>query len=94
MGGFDAHEAKYYTWPNKLRADARLIRAMIRQRKAIDIIQCHTIEGVGIALAFNALALSRAPICMDVHGPVVAGLVHYRQIPAWRPAVAAVNGLE
>jgi glycosyltransferase involved in cell wall biosynthesis len=94
VGGFDSQKAKYYTWSNKLRADARLIRAMIRQRKAIDLIHCHTIEGLGIALAFKALTLSRAPICMDVHGPVVAELVHYRLIPSWRPIVAAVNGLE
>ncbi len=94
VGGFDAQKAKYYTWPNKLRADTRLMRAMIRQPKTIDIIHCHTIEGLGIALAFKALTLSRAPICMDVHGPVVAELVHYRLIPAWRPVVAAVNGLE
>jgi hypothetical protein len=60
VGGFDSQKAKYYTWSNKLRADARLIRAMIRQRKAIDLIHCHTIEGLGIALAFKALTLSRA----------------------------------
>jgi len=94
VGGFDSEKSQYYSWSNKLRADARVIREMIRQRKAIDLIHCHTIEGLGIALAFKALTLSRAPICMDVHGPVVPELVHYRLIPDWRPVVAAVEALE
>src|SRR5512143_166642 len=67
---------------------------MIGQRRAIDVIHCHTIEGLGIALAFKALTFSRAPICMDVHGPVVPELVHYHLIPNWRPVVAAVEMLE
>ena len=94
VGGFDAEKTRYYTWSNKLRADARLIRLMIQQRREIDIIHCHTIEGLGLALAFKALTLSRAPICMDVHGPVVPELVHYHLIPDWRPVIAAVEALE
>jgi glycosyltransferase involved in cell wall biosynthesis len=94
VGGFDAEKSKYYSWTNKLRADALVIREMIRQRKAIDLIHCHTIEGLGIALAFKALTFSAAPICMDVHGPVVPELVHYHLIPDWRPVISAVEALE
>ena len=94
VAGFEAGGAKYYAWSNKLRVDARLIRQMVGQRRSIDVIHCHTIEGLGIALAFKALTFSRAPICMDVHGPVVPELVHYRMIPNWRPVVAAVETLE
>jgi len=94
VGGFDPDKARYYTWSNKLNADARLIRELVKQRGEIDLIHCHTIEGLGIALAFKALTLSRAPICMDVHGPVVAELVHYHLIPNWRPVIALVEALE
>ena len=93
-GGFVASGEKYYSWPNKLRADVSLIRKMIRQRGSIGVIHCHTIEGLGIALAFKAMTLSKAPICMDVHGPVVEELVHYKMIPSWKPVIRAVGMLE
>jgi glycosyltransferase involved in cell wall biosynthesis len=94
VGGFDADKRSYYSWPNKLRADARLIAALRRQRDHIDLVHCHTIEGLGIALGFKWSTGSHAPICIDVHGPIVPELVHYRMIPDWRWVVAGVAGLE
>ncbi len=88
VGGFDADKARYYSWSNKLLSDAKLVRALCKERRAIDIIHCHTIEGLGIALAFKLVTRSRVPVCVDVHGPIVDELVHYRFItPNWRPLV-------
>jgi glycosyltransferase involved in cell wall biosynthesis len=92
--GFNADKAQYYSWMNKSAADAKLIRELLRFRKEIDVVHCHTIEGLGIALSFKWLAFSRAPICMDVHGPIVAELLHYKLIPNWRPVVGSVAALE
>lgn len=92
--GFDATKARYYAWRNKLAADARLVRLMLAERRRIDLIHCHTIEGLAIAQAFKLLGGSRAPICMDVHGPVVPELVHYRLIPGWPPVVALARWVE
>jgi glycosyltransferase involved in cell wall biosynthesis len=94
VAGFDASKARYYSWRNKLVADFSLIGAMWRRRRAIDIVHCHTIEGLGVALAFKLLTLSRAPICADLHGPIVEELVHYRLIPSWRPILALAAWLE
>lgn len=94
VAGFDADKRKYYSWSGKLRADVGIVRRLIAQRRSIDVIHCHTIEGLGIALAFKACTFSSAPICMDVHGPVVPELVHYGLIPDWRPVLAIVTALE
>jgi glycosyltransferase involved in cell wall biosynthesis len=92
--GFDATGTRYYAWGNKLAADVKLIRLMRAQRRRIDLIHCHTIEGLAVALAFKRLAASRAPVCIDIHGPVVPELVHYRLIPDWRPVVALAGWAE
>lgn len=94
VGGFDRDKTRYYSWGNKIAADGKLIRELMRHQKEFDLIHCHTIEGLGISQAFKLLTHSRVPVCMDVHGPIVAELVHYGLIPDWRPAVAAVAGLE
>jgi glycosyltransferase involved in cell wall biosynthesis len=94
VGGFDAEKSRYYSWSNKIPADLKLIGELIRARHSIDVIHCHTVEGLGIALAFKALTLSSVPVCVDVHGPIVEELVHYRMMPRWRPVVAAATGLE
>jgi glycosyltransferase involved in cell wall biosynthesis len=94
VGGFDADKAHYYSWGNKLAADRKLIAELRRHRDEFDLIHCHTIEGLAIAQAFKLLTRSKAPICIDIHGPIVAELVHYRLIPGWRPVVAAVARLE
>lgn len=92
--GFDADKSRYYSWLNKLAPDIKLLCNLIRHRTQIDLIHCHSIEGLGIALAFKVLTLSRVPVCIDVHGPIVEELVHYRLIPNWRPIVASVQVLE
>ena len=94
VGGVDSNKATYYSWGNKLAADRKLIQALMRHRHEFDLIHCHTIEGLGISQAFKLLTRSKAPVCIDVHGPIVAELVHYRLIPNWRPVVAAVAKLE
>lgn len=93
-GGFDAKKENYYSWGNKLAADFRIIRELIRHRGQFDLIHCHTIEGLFMAQAFRLLALRRVPVCIDVHGPIVAEMVHYGLIPDWKPAVAAVSTCE
>jgi glycosyltransferase involved in cell wall biosynthesis len=94
VGGFDASKSRYYSWSNKLAADCRLIAELLRHRHEFDLIHCHTIEGLGVAQAFRLLARSKVPVCIDVHGPIVAELVHYRLIPDWRPVVAVFTRLE
>jgi glycosyltransferase involved in cell wall biosynthesis len=94
VAGFDAGTSRYYSWGNKLAADMKLVLQLLHHRRGFDLIHCHTIEGLGIALAFKIMALSRVPICIDVHGPIVEELVHYRMIPRWRLATAAVARLE
>jgi glycosyltransferase involved in cell wall biosynthesis len=94
VGGFDADKTRYYSWSNKLVSDAKLVRALCKERRAFDIIHCHTIEGLGVALAFKLLTGSRVPVCVDVHGPIVDELVHYRLIPNWQPLVRAAAALE
>jgi len=94
VGGFNADIKRYYNWPNKILANAKLILALWRERHKIDVVHCHTIEGLGIALAFKVLSLSRAPICIDVHGPILLELVHYGLIPNWRFVIASVAALE
>lgn len=94
VGGFDVSKTRYYALGNKLSADLRLLWALLGRRRAIDIIHCHTVEGLGLALTFKALTFSRVPICVDVHGPIVAELVHYGLIPNWRPVVACTTAVE
>jgi glycosyltransferase involved in cell wall biosynthesis len=94
VSGFDRGKARYYSWRNKLGADWKLIRELLRQRHEIDVIHCHTIEGLFIALSFKMLARSAIPVCIDVHGPIVAEMVHYRLIPDWKPVVVCVAALE
>jgi len=43
---------------------------------------------------FKALTFNRAPICVDVHGPIVPELVHYGLIPNWRPAARCATAAE
>jgi glycosyltransferase involved in cell wall biosynthesis len=94
VGGFDADKTRYYSWTNKLAADRKLIVELLRHRTEFDLVHCHTIEGLGITQAFKLLGRSRVPVCIDVHGPIVAELVHYRLIPNWRPLVSLVARLE
>jgi glycosyltransferase involved in cell wall biosynthesis len=94
VGGFDAGKARYYSWSNKLAADRKLIAELLHHRHELDLIHCHTIEGLAIAQLFKLLARSKLPVCIDVHGPIIQELVHYRLIPNWRPAVALVARLE
>lgn len=94
VAGFDSGTSRYYSWGNKLAVDMKLVFQLLRHRREFDLIHCHTIEGLGIALAFKVLALSRVPVCIDVHGPIVEELVHYRMIPRWRLTTAAVAWLE
>ncbi len=89
--GFDADKGRYYGWRNKLAADARLLGALLAQRRRIDLLWGHTYEGLGLALAFKALAWSRAPVCADLHGPFVPELVHYRMIPDLAPLRAGLG---
>jgi glycosyltransferase involved in cell wall biosynthesis len=91
IDGFDADKGRYYGWRNKLAADARLLRALVAQRRRIDLFWAHTYEGLALALAFKALAWSRAPVCADLHGPFVPELVHYRMIPDVAPLRAALG---
>jgi glycosyltransferase involved in cell wall biosynthesis len=91
IDGFDADKGRYYGWRNKLTADARLLRALVAQRRRIDLLWAHTYEGLALALAFKALAWSRAPVCADLHGPFVPELVHYRMIPDVAPLRAALG---
>jgi glycogen(starch) synthase len=94
VGGFDPDKRRYYGWRNKLAADARLLRALLRERSRIDTVWAHTYEGLAIALALRLLTSGRLPICADLHGPFVPELVHYRMIPDWRPLRAALGLLE
>jgi glycosyltransferase involved in cell wall biosynthesis len=91
IDGFDADKGRYYGWRNKLTADARLLRALVAQRRRIDLLWAHTYEGLALALAFKVLAWSRAPVCADLHGPFVPELVHYRMIPDVAPLRAALG---
>ena len=94
VGGFNVAKAAYYALGNKLSADLRILRALIARRRAIQIIHCHTIEGLALALAFKALTMNRAPICADMHGPIVPELIHYGLIPNWRPATVSATAVE
>lgn len=94
VGGFDADKSRYYGWRNKLAADVHLLRALLRERRRIDLVWAHTYEGLAIALALRALTAGRLPICADLHGPFVPELVHYRMIPDWRPLRAGLGLLE
>jgi glycosyltransferase involved in cell wall biosynthesis len=94
VGGFNRDKTRYYTWGNKLSADWKLIRELMRRRDEFDIIHCHTIEGLFIAQAFRLLARRRTPVCIDVHGPIVAEMVHYGLVPDWKPAVAGITAIE
>ena len=40
VGGFDRDKTRYYTWGNKLSADWKLIRELLRRRDEFDIIHC------------------------------------------------------
>jgi glycosyltransferase involved in cell wall biosynthesis len=81
VGGGGSTKAPYYSWRKKLLLGGKLLLAMMRARSSIDVIHCHTYEGLGIALLFKTLVLSPAPICVDIHGPLVPELVHYGLIP-------------
>jgi glycosyltransferase involved in cell wall biosynthesis len=94
VGGFDPTKAQYYTWRNKLAADLGLVRALLTRGRKVDVIHCHTIEGLCIAVLFKLVAFSRAPICLDVHGPIIPEMVHYGLIPNWRPVIAGMRLFE
>jgi glycosyltransferase involved in cell wall biosynthesis len=94
VGGFDADKRRYYGWRNKLGADLRLLRALWRERRRIDIVWAHTYEGLALALLLRLLRPGRLPICADLHGPFVPELVHYGMIPDRKPLRAALGLLE
>lgn len=94
VGGFDADKGRYYGWRNKLAADLRLLRALLRERRRIDLVWAHTYEGLALALALRLLTPGRLPICADLHGPFVPELVHYGMIPDRRPLRAALGLFE
>jgi glycosyltransferase involved in cell wall biosynthesis len=94
VGGFDRDKTRYYAWSNKLGADYKLLRSLMRHRREFALIHCHTLEGLVIAKAFKLLTHSKVPVCIDVHGPIVEEMVHYELIPSWGPVVATVGGFE
>ncbi len=94
IDGFDADKRRYYAWGNKLRADFGLLRALLAERRRVDLLYAHTYEGLALGLAFKALTLSRAPLCADLHGPFVPELVHTGMIPDRRPFTAAAGAIE